>query len=117
MSGPRLTGATVLWIGGTLAALTAAVNAGPPGGDDEPRLPRDGYTCCNLHYEGDCISGGNHTGLPMLPAEIPIKVLSLGRHRAYVLVGGNKMRLGHDYGRDQVVHQPQGSAAAPQVPH
>lgn len=64
-------------------------------------LPRDGFACCNLRHEGDWINDGNYAELPMLPAGIPIKVISLGRHKAFVEVGGKKMRLGHDYGRAQ----------------
>ena len=89
--------ALVLMFSGAVSMLSPAL----AGGKDELRLPRDGFACCNLHYEKDWISDGNYSGLPMLPAGIPIKVLSLGRHKAYALVGGNKMRLGHDYGRDQ----------------
>lgn len=64
-------------------------------------LPRNGFACCNLHYEEDWISDGNYAGLPMLPAGTPITVVSLGRHKAHILINGNKMRLGHDYGRMQ----------------
>lgn len=64
-------------------------------------LPFEGFACCNLHYEDDWISDGNYSGLPMLPAGTPIKVVSLGRHKAHVIINGNKMRLGHDYGREQ----------------
>jgi len=64
-------------------------------------LPREGFACCNLHYEGDWISDGNYAGLPMIAVGTPIKVVSLGRHKANVIVDGKKMRLGHDYGRDQ----------------
>ena len=65
------------------------------------QLPRVGFACCNLRYEGDWISDGNYAVLPMLPAGTPIKVVSLGRHKAYAEIGGKKMRLGHDYGRAQ----------------
>ena len=64
-------------------------------------LPMEGFACCNLHYEDDWISDGNYSGLPMLPAGTPIKVVSLGRHKAHVIINGNKFRLGHDYGREQ----------------
>ena len=98
--GARLA-AILLLSGGTPGALTPVSAASQAGEKVELRLPHEGYACCNLHYTADWISDGNYTGLPMVPAGIPIKVLSLGRHRASVLVGGNKMRLGHDYGRDQ----------------
>jgi len=64
-------------------------------------LPFKGYACCNLHYEKDWISDGNYAVLPSIPAGTPISVLRFARHRAYVDVNGRKMRLGHDYGRDQ----------------
>ncbi len=60
-----------------------------------------GYTCCNLHYEGDWISDSNYANLPMIPAGTPVKVLSYGRERAHVDMNGKPYRLGHDYGREQ----------------
>lgn len=62
---------------------------------------RQGYTCCNLHAEGDWISDGNYAGLPMIPAGKPVKVLSYGGNWAEVNIGGAPYRLGHDYGRAQ----------------
>ena len=64
-------------------------------------LPFKGYACCNLHYEKDWINDGNYASLPSIPAGTPISVLSFGRHRANADVNGKKMRLGHDYGREQ----------------
>jgi hypothetical protein len=75
-------------------ALTRPVQAADP-------LPFRGYACCNLHYEKDWISDGNYAALPSLPPGTPISVLRFARHRAYVDANGRKMRLGHDYGRDQ----------------
>jgi hypothetical protein len=72
--------------------------AGTPGAET---LPRQGFACCNLHYDKDWINDGNYAELPMIPAGTPVEVLSYGRHRAYVKVDGKPMRLGHDYGRDQ----------------
>ena len=69
--------------------------------DVKMTLPRQGYACCALHYDGDWISDTNYSELPMVPAGTPIEVLSYGRHRAYVKVEGKPMRLGHDEGRDQ----------------
>jgi len=66
----------------------------------EPALPQ-GFTCCNFHHEGDWISDSNYATLPMIPAGTPAKVTGYGRHRASADIGGKKMRLGHDYGRDQ----------------
>lgn len=72
---------------------------------DKPKdalaLPREGFACCNLHYENDWINDGNYASLPMIAVGTPIKVVSLGRNKAYVIIDGKKMRLGHDYGRDQ----------------
>lgn len=92
---------------GALAALFIGTAALPGAGSsraadkDTLALPRVGFACCNLHYEKDWISDGNYAGLPFLPAGTPVKVLSLGRHKAYAEINGKKMRFGHDYGRDQ----------------
>lgn len=66
----------------------------------EPVLSQ-GYTCCNLHYEGDWISDANWGALPFVPAGTPIKVSGYGRYRANVDMNGKKMRIGQDYGREQ----------------
>lgn len=73
----------------------------PVGTDGQPAFPRQGYACCDLHYDKDWINDGNYSELPMIPAGTPIEVLSYGRQRAAVKVDGKPMRLGHDYGRDQ----------------
>jgi hypothetical protein len=91
-----------------VAQPLAAVVAGPvtsaplPGKAvlTKPAL-RSGYACCNLHYEDDWISDGNYGSLPMIAVGTPVDIVSLGRHKAHVLINGNKMRLGHDYGRAQ----------------
>ena len=66
----------------------------------KPELPQ-GFTCCNFHYEGDWINDANYTTLPMIPAGTPAKITGYGRNRAFVEIGGKKMRLGLDYGREQ----------------
>lgn len=66
----------------------------------KPELPQ-GFTCCNFHNEGDWISDSNYATLPMIPAGTPAKVTGYGRYRAYAEIGGRKMRLGLDYGREQ----------------
>ncbi len=63
--------------------------------------PREGFTCCNLHFNGDWISDANWSVNPMIPAGTPIRILSYGRYRAFVEVDGKPMRLGQDYGREQ----------------
>jgi hypothetical protein len=73
----------------------------PVGPDGVPSFPRQGYACCDLHYDKDWINDGNYAELPMIPAGTPIEVLNYGRQRAAVKVDGKPMRLGHDYGRDQ----------------
>jgi hypothetical protein len=73
----------------------------PVGSDGQAAFPRQGYACCDLHYDKDWINDGNYAELPMIPAGTPIEVLSYGRQRAAVKVDGKPMRLGHDYGRDQ----------------
>jgi len=64
-------------------------------------LPFKGFACCTLHYEKDWISDGNYAILPSFPPGTPITVLKYGRHKAFAEVNGLKMRLGHDYGREQ----------------
>lgn len=83
-----------------LPALALALAPGPATASDEPPLA-EGYTCCNLHYNGDWISDANWNVNPMIPAGAPIKLLSYGRYRAFVVVDGREMRLGQDYGREQ----------------
>jgi hypothetical protein len=84
---------------GAAAITGVTARAAPP--KDVLTLPRVGFACCNLHYEGDWISDGNYSGLAMLPVGTPIKVISLGRNKASAEINGKKMRFGHDYGRDQ----------------
>jgi hypothetical protein len=81
---------------GTLVAALAVAADSP-----KPSFPYKGFACCTLHYEKDWISDGNYAVLPSIPAGSPITVLSYGRHRAYAEINGSKMRLGHDYGREQ----------------
>lgn len=73
----------------------------PVGADGQPAFPRQGFACCDLHYDKDWINDGNYAELPMIAAGTPIEVLNYGRQRAAVKVDGKPMRLGHDYGRDQ----------------
>ncbi|MBS0398125.1 MAG: hypothetical protein JSR95_05535 [Proteobacteria bacterium] len=83
----------------------AAFAPSAAGAADKPKdalaLPREGFACCNLHYDGDWINDGNYASLPMIAVGTPIKVVSLGHNKAHVLIDGKKMRLGHDYGREQ----------------
>jgi hypothetical protein len=89
---------------GILRDVMASVGLAKPapvGPDGVPSFPRQGYACCDLHYDKDWINDGNYAELPMIPAGTPIEVLNYGRQRAAVKVDGKPMRLGHDYGRDQ----------------
>lgn len=89
---------------GILAAGAAAiVLAAPLSRASEPAALAEGFTCCNLHYNGDWISDTNRNLNPMIPAGAPIKLLSFGRYRAHVLIDGREMRLGQDYGREQAL--------------
>ncbi len=63
--------------------------------------PVEGYTCCNLHYEGNWISDSNYTSLPMVPPGTLTKVSFQGRYRAFADINGKPFRLGLDYGREQ----------------
>lgn len=60
-----------------------------------------GYTCCNLHYEGDWISDANWSSMPMIPAGASIKLLDYWNYRFTAEIDGRKMRLGLDYGRQE----------------
>lgn len=85
-----------------LAAGAAAMALATPASlASEPAALAEGFTCCNLHYNGDWISDANWNVNPMIPAGAPIRLLSFGRYRAHVLVDGREMRLGQDYGREQ----------------
>ena len=83
-------------LGGCQQTLT---KMGLPGG--EKPADRVGYTCCNLHHEGDWISDSNYAELPMIPAGSPAKVTGYGRNSASAEIAGKPMRLGLDYGREQ----------------
>ena len=92
-----------------LAAAAGVVMAGCEGMPAQP-APASyallaGYTCCNLHYEGDWISDANWSSLPMIPAGASIKVLDYGRYRVMSEIDGRKMRLGLDYGRAQPLEE------------
>jgi hypothetical protein len=78
---------------------------GPEGAAASAPAPAQlsGYTCCNLHYEGDWISDANWSSMPMIPAGASIKVLDYGRYRVNVDIDGRKMRLGLDYGRQMAL--------------
>ncbi|MDF9391779.1 hypothetical protein ELQ36_04540 [Methylococcus capsulatus] len=69
----------------------------------DPNAPalRTGYTCCNLHFEDDWISDGNYGENPFIAAGTPVKVYGYSGDCAYAEIGGRKMRLGHDYGRNE----------------
>jgi hypothetical protein len=70
--------------------------------DGKPEAPlREGFTCCNLHYERDWISDSNFGALPFIPAGTPVKLKSYGSNRLYVDMDGKEMRIGLDYGRAQ----------------
>lgn len=60
-----------------------------------------GYTCCNLHYDGDWISDANYSDLPFIPAGTPISINQplKDSNRAYATIAGRPFRLGLDYGR------------------
>lgn len=62
---------------------------------------RNGFACCNLHYDGDWISDSSQSQLPFIAVGTPIKVTKIEGYRAYVEIGGKPMHLGLDYGRTQ----------------
>lgn len=84
-----------------LASVGLAKPSPPPPPPPGSGLPREGFACCNLHFDKDWINDGNYAKFPMVPAGTPIEVQSYGKNRAFVKVDGKQMLLGHDYGRDQ----------------
>ena len=84
-----------------LASVGLAKPSPPPAPPPGSGLPRQGFACCNLHFDKDWINDGNYAKFPMIPAGTPIAVQSYGKNRAFVSVDGKPMKLGHDYGRDQ----------------
>jgi hypothetical protein len=91
---------------GIMRDVLSSVGLGPksePPKDSSgiPSYPRQGFACCDLHYNKDWINDYNYSELPMIPAGTPIEVLNYGRYRANLRVDGKQMRLGQDYGRDQ----------------
>jgi len=88
-----------------LAATTAVLIAGCeaiPGRQADAAQPLfSGYTCCNLHYDGEWISDANWSSLPMIPAGASIRILGYGRYRLKADIDGHGIELGLDYGRQQ----------------
>jgi hypothetical protein len=80
------------------AGLTLASSASAQSSDGPALI---GYTCCNLHFEGDWISDANWSALPMLAAGTPVRTLEYGKYRVTAEVAGRRMRLGLDYWRKQ----------------
>jgi hypothetical protein len=66
-----------------------------------PVFPRQGFTCCNFHFDGDTVSDTNYAELPLLPAGTPVTVMGYSKNRATIDVDGRSMRLDHDEGREQ----------------
>jgi hypothetical protein len=62
---------------------------------------RNGFACCNLHYEGDSISDSSLSQQPFIALGTPIKVKTIDGYHADVEVDGKPMRLGLDFGRTQ----------------
>jgi hypothetical protein len=84
-----------------LSTVGLATPDAPKDANGIPSFPRQGYACCNMHFNKDWINDGNYAELPMIAAGTPVEVKSYGRHRAYVTIDGKQYGLGHDYGRDQ----------------
>ncbi len=80
----------------------SSTGAAPAARAADASMPR-GFTCCNLYYNGDWISDANYgEALPFLPAGTPAEVTGYGRYRVLANVGGKAMRIGLDYGREQL---------------
>jgi hypothetical protein len=105
---------------GILSAVAGLVLAGcetmPGQAAPAPHSILAGYTCCNLHYEGDWISDANWSSMPMIPAGASIKVLDYGRYRVMTEIDGRKMRLGQDYGRAQPLEEWAGKLVVKEDP-
>jgi hypothetical protein len=84
-----------------LSSVGLATPDAPKNASGVPSFPRQGYACCNMHFNKDWINDGNYAELPMIAAGTPVEVKTYGRHRAYVTIDGKQFGLGHDYGRDQ----------------
>lgn len=97
MSSGKFSALRVFAVFAALGTLSACGTSRPQ--SEAPWLT--GYTCCNLHYDGDWISDANYTDLPFIPAGTPISVLYplKDSHRAYATIGGRPFRLGLDFGR------------------
>lgn len=80
--------ATVALLAGLICSFAAAAQS-------------EGFSCCNFHYEGDWISDANWSSLPKIPAGTPVRILEYGDNRISVDIGGRRMTLGLDYGRQQ----------------
>lgn len=84
-----------------LIALLAACAGGPDGTQPDTVAPRSqkttylqaGYTCCNLHYEGDLIKDSNLGQLPFVAAGTPVRVRRIDGYAAQVDIDGRPMRL------------------------
>ena len=83
----------------------AQLRMGVPGlyEDSAKEPPLAGFTCCNLHYEGDWISDVNWSSMAMIPAGSRIRTTAYftSQNRIAVNIDGKAMRLGLDYGRRQ----------------
>ena len=64
-------------------------------------FPREGFSCCVLHFDGDKINDRNYASLPMIPAGTPVEVVGYDGSVAKIKIEGKAMRLDHNYGKDQ----------------
>jgi hypothetical protein len=64
-------------------------------------FPREGFSCCVLHYDGNKINDRNYASLPMIPAGTPVEVVGYDGNTAKVKIDGKAMVLDHNWGRDQ----------------
>jgi hypothetical protein len=84
-----------------LSSVGLSKSEAPKDANGTPSYPRQGFACCDLHYNKDWINDYNYSELPMIPAGTPVEVVRYGRHMAEIKVDGKPMRLGQDYGREQ----------------
>jgi hypothetical protein len=81
-----------------LAACAGGPDGARPGGDASAARSKAaylqvGFSCCNLHYDGDTITDSNFGQLPFLPAGSPVKVRQIDGYIAQVDVGSRQLRL------------------------
>jgi hypothetical protein len=88
---------------GILRDVLSSVGLAKPAPKDDKdgvSFPRQGFACCDLHYNKNWINDYNYAELPLIPAGTPVEVINYGRYRANLKIEGKPIVLGQEYGRD-----------------